>query len=96
MTSEYREGAPGGQDRKRKRPKREPSEPLFTGAEIRPHHVYSTAGAAAAVGVSEEVISSWKQRGLEYVPREDIGSKQDRIMGIWILRFLARNKTRKE
>lgn len=96
MTSEYREGAPDGQGRKRKRARKTTSEPLFTCAEIRPNTVYSTSGAAKAVGVSEECISQWKAAGLEYVDRQTIGAKQDRIVGIWILRFLARNKTRKE
>ncbi len=92
MESEYREGTPGGQAKKRKRTKTT-SEPLFTASAIEPLCLYSTAGAAALVGISEEGISEWKKNGLEFMEGKALGTKQDRILGQWLIAFFEKMKT---
>ncbi len=92
--SDDREGALGGQARKRRRrTNKTASEPTFTAAHIDPLTLYSTSGAAGMAGVSDEGIAEWKKQGLAYIKKEDLGTRQDRIMGKWLIDFFEKLKT---
>lgn len=86
--SEYREGTPGGQARRSRNRKSEAKAGTgFIAAQIDPDAFYSTTGAAQVTGASEDSVGIWKRKGLTYIPKDAIGTRQDRIKGAWLIEF---------
>lgn len=92
-TSEYREGAPGGQARKRKAADQPPKDPLFKSVRIDFETWYSTSEAADLIGTTIACIGKWKTQGMGFIDHTTAGTKQDYILGSWLHEHMLGMKT---
>ena len=75
MTSDSREGAYGGQGKRR----------------IDPAEVYSTEELTEILNISDKTLDGWAELGLKRVDRKKLGMKTQIYFGDCLLEFLRNN-----